>query len=319
MRLIFLITFGIVHLWGIATYPTELYDNVVLKDAKNSVESGHNMVVALEKKEKIKESFQRLALDWKKVQTLYIAGELDGNGVDLPYEIDIYHNAKENIYTQLDRIIASKDAPKIALFKNSHKTINALEYLIYKAKSMNPREIELALFIAKHLTKNLQKIVTIYQKERTSIIQDEKRFNALLLNQLSASSYELKEWRLGEATGLSKKYKNKPDRRRAEFFMSGLSLEAIVSILKTHLEVMDSPKIVDFGDMSIKYGAKSDIELIRKILKDALVNEKRLDGNILDSKAKMLYGNLGKLHNGYYVSLISSLRMTSKILDADGD
>lgn len=317
--LIFLGIFGVLQLFGATHYPHEIYENVIVKDAKDALQNAHLMVNALEKKEKTKEQFQLLALSWKKVQTLYIAGELDGSVVDLPYEIDIYHNAKENIYTQLDRIITSKEAPQKVLFKNSHKTLNALEYLIYKNNVISQREIDLALVVAKQIAKNLQKIITVYEKEKVSILADEKKFNALLINQLSASSYELKEWRAGEATGLSKKYKNNPDKKRGELYLSGLSLHSIIAILQTHEQVMDSPKYLDFGDLSIEYGAKNDVLLIRKAIQEGLKTAQMMGGNLLDSKGKLLYGNLGKLHNGYYVSLVSSLRMTSKILDADGD
>lgn len=319
MKWIFLVACLMLNGWSHEdTYPVDMYDKVIVNDAKNALLSAHNLEEALQSKEKIKESFELLALSWKRVQTLYIAGEIDEGAVDLPYEIDIYHNAKESIYEQLDRIIASHDTPQRAMFKNSHKTINALEYLLYKKSVNEEKEKEMALIALRKVTQNLEKIVTIYNNARTTLVQNEKKFNALLINQLSASSYELKEWRVGEAAGLSKKYKDNPDSKRGEFALSGLGVSAILAILDTHAKVMDAP-YVDFGDKAIEYGAANDITLIRTAIHSALKNAKGLNHSLLHINAKKLYADLGKLHNGYYVSLISSLRMTSKILDADGD
>lgn len=319
MKWIFLVVCLMLNAWSNEdNYPVDIYDKVILYDAKNALLSAQNLEEALHSNGKIKESFEQLALNWKRVQTLYIAGELDEGAVDLPYEIDIYHNAKESIYEQLDRIIASHDTPQRAMFKNSHKTINALEYLLYKKSVNEEKEREMALIALQKVTQNLEKIVTIYDNARTTLVQNEKKFNALLINQLSASSYELKEWRVGEATGLSKKYKDNPDNKRAEFALSELSVPAILAILETHAKVMDAP-YVDFGDKAIEYGATHDITLIRASIDSALKNAKGLNHSLLHVNAKKLYADLGKLHNGYYVSLISSLRMTSKILDADGD
>jgi len=313
----FLLLF-VATLFGGTNYPATLYDKVIVTDAKNTYECSLELLETLQTGVNSKVAFEKLALNFKKVQALYIAGELDESGADLLYEIDIYHNAKENIYEQLDRIITSKEEPKKAMFKNSHKTLNALEYLIFKKPVATEKELEMARFSAKAVSLKLQKILQIYQTKREQIIKDEAKFNALLLNQLGASSYELKEWRAGEATGFSKKYKNKPDIKRAEFFMSGLSVKAIIAILETHKKVIDDSGL-DFGDKSIEYGAKNEVELLRTSLSSALKKATAMNNNLLANNGKSLYNDLGKLHNGYYVSLISALRMTSKILDADGD
>ena len=42
------------------------------------------------------------------------------------------NNLKEDLNSQLKRAIESKDEPKVALFKNSFKSINALEYILFK-------------------------------------------------------------------------------------------------------------------------------------------------------------------------------------------
>lgn len=300
-------------------FPAGVYDDVLLNDAKNARVAASEMVRALEKGEGVKNAFEKLALSWKRVEALYIAGELDEAYADIPREIDIYHNAKEDVTVQLDRIAAGNDDVTKAMFKNSYKTINALEYLVSKRGVNTQRERTMALIAARNIESKLSAIAGVYEKERKALITDENRFNALLMNQLIASSYELKEWRVGEPTGLAKKYKGSNDIRRADLYRSGLSLKGVETILETHRRVMDARGYVDFGDYAMKSGALREVALVRKALNGALKNTMAMNGDLLAPASKSLYGDLGRLHNGYYISLIGTLKMTSKILDADGD
>jgi hypothetical protein len=119
-------------------FPKGIYEEVILADAQSARESAKAMVASLEKGSLDKKVFEKLALDWKRVQALYIAGELDEAYADTPREIDIYHNAKEDITVQLDRIALGNEDVAKAMFKNSFKTINAPEHE-YKHPSNNSR------------------------------------------------------------------------------------------------------------------------------------------------------------------------------------
>ncbi len=300
-------------------FPQGIYDDVIVQDAKAARAAASEMVRVLEKGQDPKKAFENLALGWKKVQALYIAGELDEAYVDTPREIDIYHNAKEDVTVQLDRIAAGSEDVAKAMFKHSFKTINALEYLVTK-KTVNPaRERAMAMITARSIESKLSAIVGVYGKERKSLLADESRFNALIMNQLIASSYELKEWRVGEPTGLAKKYRGSRDLRRADLYRSGLVLRGVQTILETHRRVMDATGYVDFGDYAIGAGADNEVLIVRKSLASALQKSASMKNDLTGSEAKGLYADLGRLHNGYYISLIGSLKMTSKILDADGD
>ncbi|WP_310440574.1 imelysin family protein [Sulfuricurvum sp.] len=300
-------------------FPQGVYDEVILADARSARESAKAMVISLEKGSMEKQAFERLAMDWKRVQALYIAGEIDEAYADTPREIDIYHNAKEDITAQLDRIVVSKEEVGKEMFKNSFKTINALEYLLNKKGVNVQRERAMALIAARNLEEKFSTIVQVYEKERKKLLNDESRFNALVMNQLIASSYELKEWRVGEPSGLAKKYKGSRDIRRADLYRSGLSLKALQVIVETHKRVMDASGYVDFGDYAIKAGADSEVVIVRRALASALKNIQTMNTDLFAPASKGLYSDLGRLHNGYYISLIGALKMTSKILDADGD
>ncbi|MDD3598408.1 MAG: hypothetical protein PHE23_18510, partial [Sulfuricurvum sp.] len=124
---------------------------------------------------------------------------------------------------------------------------------------------------------------------------------------------------VGEPTGWAKKYKSQRDIRRADLYRSDLALKGIQTILQTHKRVMDAVGYVDFGDYAIRSGTKSEVVLVRKALSSAIKDTALLNGELLSPASKTLYTDLGRLHNGYYISLIGALKMTSKILDADGD
>lgn len=302
-----------------SSYPKDIYENVILYDAKNTVISADELKIAIQNGKDIEKSFEKLAMNWKRVQTLFIASGIDESLIDLPFEIDSYHYGKEDITVALDRIAQGTNDVKTAMFKNSYKSINALEYILFRKKTNPQREYAMASVALESLSQKFKEIQTVYEANKNTITKDESKFNALLLNKLIDSSYEIKEWRLGDTVGLSKKYQDKPDVRRGEFYYSNLSLKSIWTIMDSYAKVIDNPKYTDFGDVSIAYGAKDEVALIRDALNDSLQIEKSMNGDIMNPKSKELYHSLNRLHNGFYVSLISALRMTSKILDADGD
>ena len=269
---------------------------------------------------KIEDSFKEFIESWKKVEASYIAGELDESVIDSPRFIDIFHNAKEDIKEQLKRILNSKEDLNIELFKNSYKSVNALEYMIFNDKKLTNRELKAIDIAIKHIKINLLDIKDVYFAKNEKFLKDEQFANALIMNSLTDSSYKLKEWRVGDALGVTKKYKDSPDNRRSEYYLSGLSVEAIIAILETHSSLIDKQNFKNFGDMAESSGAKNEIVKAREYLNESIKYAKSIKENNLESKeALKLYKSLEKLHNSYYISLILALKVTSKILDADGD
>ena len=104
------------------------------------------------------ENFTKFIKSWKKVEALYFAGDLDENFADTPRYMDVFNNLKEDLNTQMQRVIESKDEPKVALFKNSFKTVNALEYVLYNDKEITPREKAIAIEILNSFISHLEDI-----------------------------------------------------------------------------------------------------------------------------------------------------------------
>jgi len=292
-----------------------LYENVLLKNIVEANQNLHKLEKSLDKN-----TFADMMMSWKKVQTLYLAADLDDAFIDTPRYIDTFHEGKENLYRQLDRILLSKDALDIELFKNSTKSINALEYLMFKSGEKTTRQKEMLVYIIKHIAQHLQSIEDFYKTSKNLFSQESQKMNAFVMNALIESSYKLKEWRVGDPAGLSRKYRNKPDARRSEYPVSKLSYSAIEAILLTHQAVIGKQEFVNFSNVVRSAGAEKELKSVREHIKNALKSLHKAPAYDFESQEiKELYKELTALHNAYYISLIGVLKITSKILDSDGD
>ena len=286
--------------------------NVSIPNVENAINDAKTL-----QKDANAQNFTNFVKSWKKVEALYFAGDIDENYADIPRYIDVYNNLKEDLNAQMKKAIESKDEPKVALFKNSFKTINALEYVLFKDADISKREKDLSVVILDSIIANLQNINKVY-KNYLVASKDEKWENALVINTLISSSYRLKEWRIGNASGNASKFKNDPKNERAEYFLSQNSFAAIDAILEAHRQIVEKHSYYDFAAFALDKGAA--IQLLEAIdkLKQMQEELKTLPKDDF-TKANNLFTLAKELHNAYYVSLIAQLSITGKILDADGD
>lgn len=287
--------------------------NVSIVDVNSAIKSAEEL-----KKNFSDENFTELVKNWKRVEAIYLAGEIDENYLDTPRYIDIYHNLKEDLPTQMQRVINSKDEPKIALFKNSFKTINALEYLLYNDKTLTQREKELSIVVINSIVSNLKDIKEVYENYLNGEQKSENWENSVILNSLISSTYRLKEWRIGEPSGLAAKYKNDIKNERAEYFLSKNSFSAIKAILDAHESLAGNKSYYNFASMAKESNSKKEILEVQEAIKELKSELNNLTNDDF-SQVKKLYKSMIILHNAYYLSLAEQLSVTAKILDADGD
>jgi len=297
-----------------------IYENIILKNSKNAISQIQKLKkdIKLNDSQNGKEQFSYFIKSWKSVEAFYILGDLDDSYLDTPRYIDIFHQGNEDITKQLDLIISSKEDLSISLYKNSHKTVNALEYILFTKDLENKRIKKIALIITNTIEENLQDIYDGYIKTKESFLKDELTANAIMLNSLIENSYKLKEWRIGDPAGLSRKFKDKASNERAEYYLSKNSINAIMSIIETHKEVLDEQKYVNFGSMIRSYDVNDELNDAVKYLEEALKYANEIKNDDF-ANANKLYKAAKKLHATYYISLIGKLQITAKILDADGD
>lgn len=274
-----------------------------------------------------KTSFSQLLQAFKRIEASYIAGESDPALLDGIRLMDSFHASNEPLEKQLARIVKSNDAPKVALFKNSFKSINALEFYLFHSTDLTSNSKQYAVYTLDNLINRLDKIFNAYQAQQNDLKQAADNTMAYLLNALIDSAYKLKEWRVGEPAGLTKKYQDKPDNSRQEYALSTHSFIAVMAILQLHDDLMGERDYPNIGSMAIRLGAENAVKEIRGLIKQAmqacmpLIAAGYVDFTAAPyrTEIKTLYQTLNTLSNAYYKNLLKSLSVQAKILDADGD
>ena len=282
---------------------------------------------------------QNIILAWKSVESSYVAADYDKTLIDLPQLIDFYHTGKKlDVPADIDNaLIQTNISIENALFKNSSKSITALEYLTYGhtdtlstlSDAMNKdsrRRVEAIILTTNTLLVHAEAIASFYKND-SKFQSDAKDASNSIVNVLIDSSFKLKEWRLGEPSGIALKYKDSPDPARLEYAKSRLSLAAIKTILTTHLEIMGTQSYANFGSFASDHGAALVVTQIEKQLNDALavVNqfstalEDSITTSSYDPKIDTLYDMVKNLQELYFTSLIQALDLTAEIIEADGD
>lgn len=268
-------------------------------------------------------AFSQLVATWKSVQAAYVLGDLDSGMIDTPRLMDTYHEGNERLDEQIKRALESGDEPRIALFKNSFKSINALAILLYEDNELTPVERDYADYVLTTLARHLSHIKTAYMEQAPAFNKNQDKSMSNVLNALIDSSYKLKEWRVGEAAGFAKKFNGKPDSRRQEYLRSGNSLTAVAAILAVHDDMMGQRDYENLGSTAIAQGADKEVAAIRRLITDAikqvavLQDEKITD--FTDSRFAPLFKTLSQINDAYYQSLVKALPVQARILDADGD
>ncbi len=307
-----------------------LLDNVIMPD----IDTAQSAVAALQKAlaenadggqrgQAVDQAFSQLVSAWKAVQTAYIVGELDSSMIDTPRLMDTFHEGNEKLSEQIQRAVNSGDEPRVALFKNTFKSINALAILLYTDKDLNAGERRYADYVLTTLGKHLSDIKTAYAAQTSAFNKNQDQSMSYILNALIDSSYKLKEWRIGEAAGLTKKYAGKANNRHQEYPRSGNSLLAAEAIIAVHDKMMGQRDYENLGSAAIKQGAEKEVTAIRQLIGKAQQQLAALQADkvndFADSRIKPLYETLGQLNDAYYQSLVKALPVQAKILDADGD
>lgn len=323
-KIIFVLLTFLTALFASENAQENILNKVLIVNTQKAIQSSLELEKSLGKKllskEEIQKKFTQLLFDWKKVEALYIAGELDNDYLDTPRYIDVFHNLKENLHEQMQRVRQSRDEVNVALFKHSFKTINALEYMLYSSDTFVARDVEISKAIVQNIQKQLKEILEVYQTKGNDFIRNEVFANGLIMNTLVQSIYKLKEWRVADVAGLSLKYKNNPNANRAEYFLSQNSTQAIEAILLAHQEVLDSKTFFDFGDKYERDLKNNDIKKTRELLKKAVSKLEKIPQDDLSSnEAQTFYESVNEIYNHYFFTLIQDLKITAKILDADGD
>lgn len=320
-KILFLSLFCLTSLMAQEKIMSAIMHNVLLKDVDKTTKVLEKFSEDLNQNRQIvvlKSDFKSLVATWKRVETFYLASSMNEDAIDLPRYIDVFHNLKENLHEQMQRVIQSNDEVDMSLYKHSFKTINALEYVLYSG-DWSKRRANIAKVIIQSMKLNLFEIKKVYEKDSEEFLTDFKWTNDAIINMLIDSSFKVRDWRVGDIAGLSRKYKGNPDNSRGEYFLSKNSTLAIKAILLTHKAIMNSNEY-DFGDMLVENEFKEVVQLIQEKIDESLRLLSLIkNDNFENPDVKKLYKSLDELHRAYYLSLVNAVGVSTKILDADGD
>lgn len=308
-----------------------IYQNIIIGNAKRaelSCKTLERKIVAtkpLTENSRVLWEFTRLVTNWKQVESIYIADELDDAAMDIPFFIDMFGHGNENIYQQMQRVVESSSSLQASLYKNSFKTINALEAVLFTEKQLSSRRLSLAKLQVESICSYLRQIKNVYIKSEKKFLSLKKNdATGLLINAVAQSSFLLKEWRVGNVAGLTFKYKGKPNKNRAEYPRSNISMQAISAVLQSYQRLMGKQEYPNFIELMSSYDSNA-VKILKRTqayLHEAQSLSKQNSYPSFDfsaAKTKPLFDATSKLHYSLYFSLIEALPVVGKILEADGD
>lgn len=309
-----------------------LQTNVMLSHAnafKSALERLESQVVStgISDMTALKGTFTSIMKEWKSVEATYVAADYSSSMIDIPQFIDYFHTGKKlNVGEDVENALNQSNDVSAALFKNSSKSLTALEYLLFVTSNNSQRKIDAIKAVVSNLKSKASTIASFYVSN-TKFTSDDKEASNAIVNVLIDSTFKLKEWRIGEASGIALKFKDSPDPARLEYAKSGLSLEAIKAILLAHQDVMGERSYGNFGSFASEHGAAAVVTQIRGQLNAALATanafgtplESAITTSGSDAKVEKLYNEVKVLQELYFTSLIQALNLTAEIIEADGD
>lgn len=306
-----------------------IYDNIIKKNVHiatedcNALRKQIDMQSSNPEKSGIKDAFLKFHNSWRAVQVNYILGDLNEDYLDHPQFIDNFHYGKENLYDVIQHALDSGSPAEKALFKNSTKSLNSLEYVIYRDLILDKRDIEFAQVMAINICKRVAEIEEGYEQARDEYLSEPDKSLAALVNALATSIFSTKEWRIGDPAGLTKKYSGKPGLERSETPYAYLNFLSLKSIYKAQKEMVDSKaEHKNLYHILQKFKAQKVGDDINKTLDKVLAKLEPITSDAMLFKPeniKPIYDLSSDLYKFYYISLISALPVVAKVMDADGD
>ncbi|MDP6969446.1 MAG: imelysin family protein [Gammaproteobacteria bacterium] len=310
-----------------------LYKQVLIADSQAAINSLQQLQAQLAQQQDtqpdwplLQATYRDLALHWKAVEAMYIAGDLNDDYLDHPRYIDYYHQGNESISKQVDKALASDMPLNKALFKHSNKGINALEVMLFPSQPISAdlaaRHMQGAQLASQTIAMWLGEIAAFYNTDQ-SFMAGGKSSLSLLVNRLIDSSYKLAYWRVGEAAGLTPKTKGTLHPQSLEFQRAKLSKAAIERILQTHQKIIRNPTGQDLMSVGKAVGVAADMAFLQTRLDATMAALQAVPEpfaeQLTSAAYKTLFNELAMLQNAYYFMLINSLNLEARILDADGD
>lgn len=305
-----------------------LYDTVLVAHAEAAAASCQALMPALTPEssaEARQAGFVALAEGWGRVEASYILGGYDMAAMDYPLLIDMFHSGKEDIHAKLARALASDSPPEQALFKNSYRSITALDDLMFSGP-WSARRAALAQTAAASLCQRLEAIAAGYGANREAFLANPDKALALLIDAQIQNIYKIREWRIGEVVGLTKKTLGRVVPENAQYrFNLPASWAAMGAMLEVHAALLDQGRQPNIATIAAAFGTGNrdigGLQEVQAALAQAQAAYAGASAADYTDTARMvpLFSALQKLQKAFYDHLALSLGVAAGLVDADGD
>jgi hypothetical protein len=298
-----------------------IYDTILTGDAEDAVSACGALqgVLASDSTAQTRDAaFVAVAQGWGRVQAAYILGGYEMNAMDYPLLIDTFHAGNEDIHATLARAIASDSAPETALFKNSYRTLTALDDLMFSGE-WSPRRAALSQVAVATVCGRLETLRDGYKTHRADFLGDPDKALALLINAEIQNIYKTREWRIGEVVGLTKKTLGKVLPENAQYpYNTGASWAAIGAMLETHEALLSADAVPNIATIAAASGGIGQVQTALASARAAYDGASAAD---YTDTAKMvaLFVALQKVQKAFYDHVALSLGVSAGLVDADGD
>jgi len=299
-----------------------IYDNVLQQNADNAVQYCANLEDALDNKsaDVRHQAFVQLAEGWGRVQASYILGNYDMNAMDYPLMIDYFHSGNEDIHASIERLIGRDSKPETALYKNSYKTMGAIDSVMFSGE-WSERRKAFAEVMVTNVCKRFTQISDGYKENRDAFLFDVDRGLSLVVNAEIEHIYKTRDWRIAQVSGLTKANLGITKPETQQFPYSEASWAFIGGIIATNEQLLGEDKQPNVATIAYEKHGSEGINAVQAALKSTLEAYKNTpaDHNFNLNDMIPVYQGLLDIQKAFYRELVSRIGVSANLIDADGD
>ncbi|MDA7747044.1 hypothetical protein N8878_06920 [Psychromonas sp.] len=299
-----------------------IYDNVLQYNADNAVKECTHLQTSLQSKssEERHQAFANLAKGWAQVQASYILGDYDMNAMDYPLMIDYFHSGNEDIHESIERLVARDTKASTALYKNSYKTMGAIDSVMFSGE-WSERRKEFAEIMVANVCKRLTQISDGYKANRDAFLFDVDRGLSLVVNAEIEHIYKTRDWRIAQVSGLTKTNPGAAKPETQQYPYSEASWVFIGGILETNHQLLAESQQPNVASIAYEKEGKAGIKAVQMALEAATLAYKNtpIDHDFNSKDMALVSQKLSELQTTFYQHLVSQIGVSANLIDADGD
>lgn len=299
-----------------------IYDNVLQHNADNAVQYCAELKGALDSDsgDVRHQAFEQLAKGWGQVQASYILGGYDMNAMDYPLMVDFFHSGNEDIHASIERLIGRDSKPETALYKNSYKTMTAIDSVMFSGE-WSERRKAFAEVMVTNVCKRFTQISNGYKANRDAFLFDVDKGLSLVVNAQIEHIYKTRDWRIAQVSGLTKANLGETKPEHQQFPYSEASWAFIGGVLETNQQLLGEDKQPNVATIAYEKHGSEGIKSVQNALTASVdaYNNTPADHNFNLNDMIPLFQGLLDVQKAFYRELVSRIGVSANLIDADGD